>query len=154
MSAKATETPKQRSDIKILVIEDNLGDLALIKNTCRKINGLCTFIEARDGDKALDLLRVFKTTSHKDLPDFIILDLNLPKRDGREILDFLKQDDVLKMIPVTIFSSSSAIADIQGCYKKHANSYMVKPFDIDEFEKAIFDIYDFWAHVAAPPFAA
>jgi CheY-like chemotaxis protein len=138
--------------VKIFIVEDNPADMALIKDSCLRVNSRITFMEARDGQFAIDELEKLDKKRSVDFPDFILLDLNLPRLDGHEVLEFLKQDDVFQMIPVVIFSSSSSPMDIQGALKANANSYVVKPFQLEEFENAISKIYNYWVTLTTSGF--
>jgi CheY-like chemotaxis protein len=136
--------------VKVFIVEDNPADMALIKDSCLRVNSRITFLEARDGQFAIDELEKLDKKKSIDFPDFIIL--NLPRLDGHEVLTFLKNDEVFKMIPVIIFSSSSSPRDIQGALKGNANSYVVKPFQLEEFESAISKIYNYWIGLATSGF--
>lgn len=138
--------------VTVLVIEDNPGDVFLIKRCFSKTGVPHTLAVANDGEEALDYLYMsLKDMQGYTRPDLILLDLNLPKIDGKEILYRIKQHETLKNIPVVMFSSSSAYSDIQTSYDLHANCYVVKPYDLDEFSTAIENIFNFWTSTAILP---
>lgn len=136
---------------EILLIEDNEGDIELTKEafeTARFRNHLSV---AADGEEALDFL--FKRNGHEDAPtpDLILLDLNLPKVDGHEILGIIKNEEHLRAIPTVVLTSSSAGTDIANSYDKHANCYIVKPIDAQKFINVIQNIKNFWIDVVCLP---
>lgn len=138
--------------IDILLIEDNPGDVELTKEALLdsgRINNLLNVI--MDGEEALDYL--FKRGLHTSAttPDIILLDLNLPKVDGREILREIKQDANLNSIPVIILSSSEAASDIQETYDLHANCFVTKPVNLDEFLRVVQMIEHFWIEIVTLP---
>jgi two-component system, chemotaxis family, response regulator Rcp1 len=106
---------------------------------------------AVDGEDALAFLRLHGRYGGAPRPDLIILDLNLPRRDGREVLADLKADDDLKVIPVVVFTTSTSDLDVGGSYRLHANSYVAKPVDFDDFVGAVRGIKDFWLSLARLP---
>ena len=133
-----------RKKIKILLVEDNPGDIRLVREAldeCGMNHRLEVF---SDGVAALEYLRKGKSTLNGSLPDLILLDLNLPRKDGREVLIEIKEDVNLRRIPVVIFSSSKAEADILSSYHHHANCYICKPLDLDAFIDVIGQIGRFW----------
>lgn len=138
--------------IDILLIEDNPGDVELTKEALLdsgRINNLLNII--MDGEEALDYL--FKRGLHTSAttPDIILLDLNLPKVDGREILREIKQESDLSRIPVIILSSSEAASDIQETYDLHANCFVTKPVNLDEFLRVVQMIEHFWIEIVTLP---
>jgi CheY-like chemotaxis protein len=138
--------------VKILIVEDNPADIGLIRDACLGLNKSCTLIEARDGQFAIEEIDKFDRSDKKSLPNFIILDLNLPRRDGHEVLEYLKSDELFKIIPVIIFSSSSSPQDVNAALKGHANSFVIKPFLLEDFERAIAQMYNYWVHTTLSPF--
>ena len=137
--------------VDILIVEDNSGDARLIReilNDSRMFNSLYL---VRDGVEAMEFLR--KNGRYKDMPkpDLIILDLNLPKKDGREVLSEIKGDEVLKHIPVVIMTISQAEEDKLKSYNLHANCYITKPIDLTQFIKVIKSIEDFWFSIVKLP---
>ena len=136
----------------VLLAEDNPGDVFLIRRCFKKTNSKHNLIVAHDGEEAVNYLQ--NAINHQVghiLPDIILLDLNLPKMDGREVLAQIKNETILKNIPVIVFSSSSATADIQSSYELNANCYVVKPYDLDDFSSTIENVFTFWTETAALP---
>ena len=136
---------------EILLVEDNPGDIQLTREAledCKMINNL--FV-AEDGEKALNFL--FKKEGYESAPrpDLIILDLNLPKIDGREVLTQIKNDQKLKLIPVVILTTSKAEEDILRMYKLHANCYITKPININRFFEVVKAIESFWMGIVVLP---
>jgi two-component system, chemotaxis family, response regulator Rcp1 len=129
---------------EILLVEDNAADVRLTQEVLRKSAVSCNLTVARDGEQAMRMLR--RQGEHKNLPlpDLILLDLNLPLKDGRQVLAELKQDSTLRSIPVVVLTTSRADNDVSTCYDLHANSYLVKPVDLAEFEQVIEDIQRYW----------
>lgn len=137
---------------EILLIEDSPSDIKLIKEGFKESSFAPNLHIVTDGAMAIDFL--FKKGDYKDnkiKPDIIILDLNLPKKTGREVLDEIKTSDELKKTPVMIFTSSSDENDIASTYASHANCYMVKPINLNEFMKTIKLVEEFWIQVAKLP---
>lgn len=134
--------------VKILLIEDNPGDIRLIKEILKETNTNNNIQVAMDGEAALKLLFGYDISN---LPDLILLDLNLPKIDGRKILEEIKGDENLKSIPVVILTTSTAEEDIIETYKNHANSYITKPVDLDHFIQVVESIKTFWLSIVKLP---
>ncbi len=137
--------------IEILLVEDNPGDVRLTKEALKgsKVNN--TMHVAEDGVEAMTYLR--REGEYKDAPrpDLILLDLNLPRMDGREVLDKIKTDDKLKTIPVVILTTSEDDEDILRAYNLHANCYIKKPVNLDQFIKIVNSIEDFWFSIVKLP---
>ncbi len=129
---------------EILLVEDNKGDIGLITEFFSDAKVITNIHIAEDGEEAIRFLYGKDTFLGSKLPDIIILDLNLPKKDGREVLREIKENKDLKTIPVIILTTSSAEKDILRVYDLHANAYLIKPLDFDEFMKVIKSIEDFW----------
>jgi len=134
--------------IEILIVEDNPGDIRLIMEILKETNMNNNIQVAKDGEAALNILFNELNVSR---PDLILLDLNLPKIDGREILAKIKGNEKLKSIPVVILTTSTAEEDIIETYKKHANSYITKPVDLDQFIKVVESINNFWLSIVKLP---
>src|SRR6185369_1981831 len=117
--------------IEILLVEDNPGDVLLIKEVMKTSKFPIHWTYARDGEIALNMLRGGETFSGQGEPDIVLLDLNLPKVDGREVLREVKKDEKLKHIPILILTSSNNSLDISTAYQDKANFYLVKPMDMD-----------------------
>jgi two-component system, chemotaxis family, response regulator Rcp1 len=128
----------------LLVVEDSPGDVRLTQEAFREVNKSVHLHLASDGVEAMDFLK--HQGLHKDAPrpDLILLDLNLPKMDGREVLARIKGDESLKTIPTVILTTSEAEADIVKSYQLQANCYLVKPVQFDAFEALVKSINDFW----------
>jgi CheY-like chemotaxis protein len=137
--------------IEILLVEDNPGDSRLAKEALKESKLKNNLYVAEDGVEALNFL--YKTGKYSIMPrpDLIILDLNLPKKDGREVLAEIKNDDNLKRIPVVILTISKAEEDILKTYNLHANCYVTKPLDLDQFMKVVRSIEDFWLTIVKLP---
>ncbi|MBA3970757.1 MAG: response regulator [Bacteroidetes bacterium] len=137
--------------INILLVEDNPGDIRLTKEVLKEGKIQNTLSVITDGEEALLFLK--RKGSYKDerLPDIILLDLNLPKKDGREVLAEIKADPELLRIPVIVLTTSSAEKDILSMYGHHANCYITKPVDFDQFINVIRSIEDFWLSIVILP---
>ncbi len=137
--------------INILLVEDNPGDIRLTKEVLKEGKIQNTLSVITDGEEALLFLK--RKGSYKDerLPDIILLDLNLPKKDGREVLAEIKADPELLRIPVIVLTTSSAEKDILSMYGHHANCYITKPVDFDQFINVIRSIEDFWLSIVKLP---
>ena len=130
--------------IHILLVEDNEGDIWLTLEALHqaKINNNVSVV--RDGEEALSFLNKQGKHFGALAPDLILLDINLPKIDGKEVLANIKNDDLLKQIPVVMLTTSSAEKDILESYKSHANCYITKPVDLDQFIQVVDTIKNFW----------
>lgn len=128
----------------VLMVEDNPGDVRLMQEAFKEVNVSVNLSIVMDGEEAIKYLS--KVGEYKDVttPDLILLDLNLPKKDGREVLQEIKTDPNLLRIPVVVLTTSNAEQDILHCYNLHANCYIRKPVDFDEFFDVIRKIEDFW----------
>jgi len=144
----------QNTDIKpidILIVEDNQGDARLIREVLNDGKVFTTLHIVKDGVQAMEFLRKKGEYSKAPYPDLIILDLNLPKMDGREVLAEIKNDEKLKKIPVVIMTISQAEEDILKSYNLHANCFVTKPIDLDQFIKVIKSIEEFWFSIVKLP---
>jgi two-component system, chemotaxis family, response regulator Rcp1 len=130
--------------IEILLVEDSPGDVRLTQEAFRDANSEIRLHVANDGVEAMAFLRQHGDRANYPRPDLILLDLNLPKMDGREVLAHIKDDDSLKLIPTVILTTSDAEADIVKSYQLQANCYLTKPVQLDEFELLVRSINDFW----------
>lgn len=137
--------------IEILLVEDNPGDVLLTQEALKehKINSHLTV--AADGVEALAILRGQPPHDSTLRPDIILLDLNLPRKDGREVLAEIKQDEVLRRIPVVVLTTSKAEQDILRTYDLHANCYITKPVDLDQFIHVVKVIDDYWLNIVKLP---
>ncbi|MBI9062206.1 MAG: response regulator [Marinilabiliaceae bacterium] len=137
--------------IDILMVEDNPGDVQLTKEAlegCKMCNNLHV---VEDGEQAMDFLKRIGEYRNAPKPDLIILDLNLPKKDGREVLKDIKSDEVLKTIPVVVLTTSKSEVDVLKSYKLHANCYITKPIDLEQFIEVVQSIEHFWMGIVALP---
>ena len=128
----------------ILLVEDNPGDVRLIREALRDTVRPVTLEVVRDGAEAMAFLRRQGPYNNAPRPHLILLDLNLPKKDGREVLACVKGDSVLRLIPVVVLTTSEAQQDIMQSYDLHANCYVTKPMDLQRFITAVQAIEDFW----------
>jgi chemotaxis family two-component system response regulator Rcp1 len=130
--------------IEVLLVEDSPGDVRLTQEAFRDANMAIHLHVATDGVEAMSFLRREGTHVRAPRPDLILLDLNLPKMDGREVLAHIKEDASLKTIPTVILTTSEAEADIVKSYQLQANCYLSKPVQLDAFESLVKSINDFW----------
>jgi len=140
--------------IEILLIEDNLGDVRLVEETFKEYKVKNKLHIAYDGIEAINFLKKKGDYASMPRPDLILLDLNLPKKDGREVLDDIKKDDNLKSIPIVILTTSREEEDILRSYNLHANCYITKPVDLDQFIKIVKSVEDFWLSIVELPWKA
>lgn len=139
------------SPVEILLVEDNVGDVRLTKEALKEGKVYSNLHWAKDGVEALEFLRRQGKFADVPRPDIILLDLNLPKKDGREVLSEIKNDDDLKRIPVVILTTSKAEEDVLRSYQLHANCYVTKPVDLEKFIVVVQSIDKFWLTVVTLP---
>ncbi len=137
--------------IEILLVEDNPADAELTIETLQDSKLHNNVHVAEDGIEALDFLRQENGYSNVPRPDLVLLDLNMPRKDGREVLEEMKSDENLKTIPVVILTTSRAEEDIARTYGLHANCYVSKPVDLKQFGKVVKSIEDFWFTIVRLP---
>jgi two-component system, chemotaxis family, response regulator Rcp1 len=138
--------------IDILLVEDNVRDARLAEVTLKESKIHNRLYHVKDGVEAMQFLHRQGEYAHAPHPDLILLDLNLPRKDGREVLEEIKEDPQLKLIPVVVLTTSEAERDLVRTYHLHANAYVVKPIDLDRFIEVVQAIEDFWfAIVKLPP---
>ena len=137
--------------IDILLVEDNPADVLIAREALAEVKLLNNIHVAEDGVEALDFLYKRGKFASAPRPDLILLDLNLPRRNGREVLEDIKTDENLKSIPVVMLTTSSAEEDILRSYNLHANCYVVKPVEFESFVKAVQSIQHFWFSIVALP---
>lgn len=137
--------------IDILVVEDSKGDIGLIEEVFEDAKIVNNLHIAEDGEEAIAFLRGEGQFSGAPRPDIILLDLNLPKKDGREVLEEVKGDEELRNIPVVVLTTSKAEEDILRSYNLHANAYITKPVDFDQFIKVVKSIENFWLEIVKLP---
>jgi two-component system, chemotaxis family, response regulator Rcp1 len=137
--------------VQILLVEDNPGDVRLTMEALKEAKVVNKLTVVKDGIEALSLLR--REGPHADAarPDLILLDLNLPRKDGREVLAEIKADDDLKRIPVVILTTSQDEQDVLKTYNLYANCYITKPVDLDQFITVVKSIEDFWLGIVVLP---
>lgn len=135
----------------ILLVEDNLADVELIREALSEIESSACLSVVRDGAEAIAFLRKEGAYARAPSPDLILLDLNLPKKSGHEVLAVIRRDEVLKGIPVTILTTSEAESDIIRSYATGANCYITKPPDLDGFFAMVAAIHHFWLDVVELP---
>jgi CheY-like chemotaxis protein len=137
--------------IEILLIEDNAGDARLAREALRDAKVANNLSWVADGVEAMSFLRREGQYAAAPRPDLILLDLNLPRKDGREVLSAIKADERLKRIPVVILTTSQAEEDIVRAYHLNANCYISKPVELDQFIKVVKTIEDFWLTIVKLP---
>lgn len=149
----ATKIGTNTAAIRILVVEDNPGDLYLIRASLSLGEIPKQLSVVTDGEEALQFLS--RSGEHQDAPkpDLILLDLNLPKVDGREVLERIKADPEWRHIPVVILSTSTSESDVSGAYDNHANCYLAKPQGVDEYLDVVHEIEAYWLNCVALPSA-
>ena len=136
---------------EILLVEDNAGDVLLTQEAFREGRLAHRLSVVEDGENAMHFLRQEGRHTDAPRPDLILLDLNLPKKDGRELLAEVKGDPVLRHIPVIVLTTSDAEQDVWRAYKLHANCYLTKPVQMDDFLNKIRSVEDFWLTVVRLP---
>ena len=134
--------------LDILVVDDDSADVALVEDFFASNGVACRLSVAADGQEALSFLRREGKNAAAPRPDLVLLDLNMPRVDGRKALEIIKGDPALRSIPVVVFTTSAATEDIRRSYETHANAYVTKPLDLDEFERVVGQIHEFFAGVA------
>jgi CheY-like chemotaxis protein len=137
--------------IEILLVEDNPADVRLTQEALREGKVRNNLHVARDGVEAVEFLKRRGKYAGAPRPDLVLLDLNLPKKDGREVLAEVKDDAELKTIPIVVLTTSSAELDILRSYSLHANCYITKPVDLEQFVQVVKSIDDFWLTVVRLP---
>lgn len=137
--------------VEILLIEDNMADVRLTKEVLKdsKVRNNLHFV--MDGVEAVSFLRKEGKYQDAPKPDLILLDLNLPKKDGREVLEEIKNDEILRRIPVVVLTTSKAEQDILRSYNLHANCYITKPVDLEQFITVVKSIEEFWFTIVKLP---
>ena len=137
--------------IHILLVDDNEGDILLTREALGEARIINKISIAYDGVEAINFLKKTPPYRGTDMPDLILLDINLPKMDGTEVLTIIKNDPELKRIPVIMLTTSSAEKDILTSYDNHANCYITKPVDLDRFMDVVRTIEDFWISIVKLP---
>lgn len=137
--------------IDVLLVEDDPGDVVMVQEALSGWPVPTTLHVTADGIEATTFLR--REAPHEDAPRpaFVLLDLNMPRKNGFEVLDEIKNDDELKVIPVIVFSTSDEREHVLRCYSAHANAYVVKPINLDDFARVVREIDRFYTQIAAGP---
>ncbi|WNH12459.1 response regulator [Thalassobellus suaedae] len=138
-------------NVHILLVEDNEGDILLTTEALEEVKLANTVSIARDGEAAIKFLNKEAPYQNEEEPDLILLDINLPKVNGQEVLKHIKSSEHLKHIPVIVLTTSSSYEDVTSSYRSYANCYIVKPVEIDDFIKAIGQIENFWISIVKLP---
>lgn len=136
---------------KILIVEDNEGDVEMTQRALTTAQQPCSLTIANDGVQALDMLRPEPGKESPPIPQLILLDINMPRMDGKELLATVKSDARLCHIPVVMFTSSESPTDIRECYERHASCYVVKPFNGRKYAEALHDVVNFWSTTSRLP---
>jgi two-component system, chemotaxis family, response regulator Rcp1 len=136
--------PETATPIRILLIEDSPGDVRLTEEVLRDAKIANDLFVVGDGESAMAFLRQEGTHADKPRPDLVLLDLNLPRKDGREVLADMSEDETLRAIPVIVLTTSAAEQDILRSYQLSANAYITKPIDLNEFITVVRSIESFW----------
>ena len=137
--------------VEILLVEDNPGDVRLTKEALKEAKVVNNLTVLKDGVEALAFLRQQGAYDHAVTPHLILLDLNLPRKDGREVLAEIKADEKLKRIPVVVLTTSQDEQDVFRSYNLHANCYVTKPVDLEQFMTVVKSIEDFWLGIVMLP---
>ena len=140
--------------VDVLLVEDNPGDVRLTREALKEGRIAINLNVANDGLEAMKILRQEGEYADRPLPDLVLLDLNMPKMDGREVLHLIKTDENLKRIPVVVLTTSAAEKDILQAYGQHANCYITKPVELDQFMEIVKSIEGFWLTVVKLPKAS
>ena len=144
-------TGTDAAPIEVLLVEDSPGDVRLTREAFKDARVLINLHVVSDGVEAMEFLKLEGKHAKAPRPDLILLDLNLPKKDGREVLEEIKESPALKSIPVVILTTSASEADIKQSYQFHANCYIAKPVDLEGFLKVVKSIDNFWLSVVKLP---
>src|SRR6185436_18896326 len=139
------------SEIQILLVEDNEGDILLTLEAFKEIKAKNSIAVVKDGEEAIEFLKKQGQYADSVMPNLILLDINMPKLNGMEVLDFIKKDEKLKKIPVVMLTTSSSESDIAACYERSANCFITKPLDFGKFLNVVEAIESFWFTIAQLP---
>jgi len=139
------------NEIQILLVEDNEGDILLTLEAFKEIKVKNSIAVVKDGEEAIEFLKRQGQYINRVTPHLILLDINMPKLNGIEVLEFIKKDEKLKKIPVVMLTTSSSETDIAACYDKSANCYITKPLDFGKFLNVVEAIETFWFSIAQLP---
>lgn len=136
---------------EVLLIEDNEGDVTLITEAFDSFDYEVHCTNKKDGEKAITYLESTLTEKDANSPDLILLDLNLPRKNGFEVLEYVKSHQILKVIPTIVFTTSSSQKDITACYQRHANCYITKPAEIESYLEVLKGVQCFWTEIVKVP---
>jgi hypothetical protein len=137
--------------INILLVEDNEGDILLTMEALESGKLINNIDVTRNGELAISFLMNILENPEKELPELILLDINLPKKNGQDVLHFIKEHDSLKHIPVIMLTTSSNEKDVMASYRNHANCYITKPIDVNSFMSIIAKLEEFWISIVKLP---
>ena len=137
--------------IHILQVEDNEADILLTKEALHDLKIIAKISVVNDGEKAIDFIEKKGNYTDAKIPDIILLDVNLPKKNGHEVLQFIKGNNLYKHIPVIMLTTSSSQTDVNLCYNNYANCFITKPIDVKDFLKVIATIENFWISIVKLP---
>ncbi|RYY27254.1 MAG: response regulator [Chitinophagaceae bacterium] len=140
-----------KKELVILLVEDNEGDIVLTVEALKEARINNKVVVVRDGEQALEYLYQQGLYADVELPDIVLLDINLPRIDGKEVLGKIKNDERLKSIPVVILTTSDSEKDIMESYNNHANCYITKPVDFNKFMQVVMMIKSFWISLVKLP---
>ena len=146
-----SDETSRRARVEILLVEDNPSDVLLTQIAMRRCKITNHLLVAVDGEQALEILRREGPHAGGTQPDLVLLDLNLPRMDGRELLGIIKSDPALRSIPVVVLTTSTAEHDVIQSYDLHANAFITKPLDIEQFSRVVKAIDDFWFDIVRLP---
>ena len=139
------------NSIHILLVEDNEGDIFLITEALEEGKIVNKISVSKDGKEAIDFLEKKGKYKNEETPDLILLDINLPKKNGHEVLEYIKTSENLKQIPVIMLTTSSSDKDVLLSYKNHANCFITKPLDVNNFLTIVSSIESFWINIVKLP---
>jgi CheY-like chemotaxis protein len=137
--------------IHILLAEDNEGDILLTTEALEEAKIASTISVVRDGMSAINFLNKKNDYAHESFPDLLLLDVNLPRKNGHEVLQYIKRSDDLRHLPVIMLTTSSSEKDIIASYKNFANCYITKPVEVNDFQDVIIRIKEFWTNIVRLP---
>lgn len=137
--------------VEVLLMDDDPGDILLMQESLKKSKLLINMATVENGEEGMNYLRKVGQFTKAPTPDLILLDLNMPIKDGREVLREIKKDDQLKKIPVVILTTSDSDRDVASSYSNGANCYIKKPVDFEQFQKMVGQISDFWFSLVKLP---
>jgi len=137
--------------IHILLVEDNEGDILLTREAFEDAKIMVKLSVVKDGIEAIDFVSNQGKHVHTDMPDLLLLDVNLPKKNGHEVLQYVKENDAIKHIPVIMLTTSSSEKDINKSYDNYVNCYITKPVEVDDFMKVVSTIENFWISIVKLP---